>query len=201
MEITALDTNILLALNFDGGLVLDRIMWFISGKATWVPFYLFCLWFIWRKYGVKYMAAILVMAVAGVVLGDHICNFFKHNFQMLRPYRVAEIRDAVHTVWDPIKDAPYSCGRYGTASGHAATTMAIMVVVGHALRNQRWFWWVMGAIVLSVAYSRIYLGVHFLSQILLGWTIGAAVGYILVRILARWGDRLKEPRGSLPMWC
>lgn len=195
MEITTFDRELMLWLNFDGGAVLDSVMWFISAKAAWVPLYLFCLWVIGRRWGFKYALIILLAAVVGVVLSDHICNFFKHNFQMLRPYRVEGLKEQIHTIINPLTGAPYSCGRYGTASGHAATTMAIMLTVGHALRDRRWYWWVMGTVVVLVAYSRIYIGVHFPSQIALGWTVGAVVGYIIVRLLTRFFDRYRE--GSL----
>ena len=32
--------NLLLALNFDGGTVMDQIMYAISGKLIWIPFYI-----------------------------------------------------------------------------------------------------------------------------------------------------------------
>lgn len=34
MNFTALDHSVTLALNFDGGVVLDRLMWLISEKLT-----------------------------------------------------------------------------------------------------------------------------------------------------------------------
>ena len=38
------DESLFLALNFDGGPCLDRIMTLISGMAIWIPFYLLILW-------------------------------------------------------------------------------------------------------------------------------------------------------------
>ncbi|MBR5830157.1 MAG: phosphatase PAP2 family protein, partial [Tidjanibacter sp.] len=48
--------------------------------------------------------------------------------------------------------------------------------------------------VLLVGYSRIYLGVHFLSQILFGWVLGALVGGFVVWLLGKFGKRFKESR-------
>ena len=45
------DESLFLALNFDGGPCLDRIMTLISGMAIWIPFYLLILWLVCRRYG------------------------------------------------------------------------------------------------------------------------------------------------------
>ena len=47
------DESLFLALNFDGGPCLDRIMTLISGMAIWIPFYLLILWLVCRRYGCR----------------------------------------------------------------------------------------------------------------------------------------------------
>lgn len=125
MTFTSLDHAATLALNFDGGLVLDRFMWLASAKLTWAPLYLALLWLIYRKYGWKYMLVMLLAVLLGVALSDQICNYFKETYQMLRPNRVEGVKEGLHLVWNPIKEAFCIYGRYGTVSAHAATTMSI----------------------------------------------------------------------------
>jgi undecaprenyl-diphosphatase len=186
MSFTSLDHSATLALNFDGGLVTDRFMWFSSEIWAWTPLYLFLLYLVWRRWGWRYMFAILLAMVVGIALSDQICNYFKETFQMLRPNRVEGVREHLHYVWNPLKDALCAFGPYGTISAHAATTMSIFVIVGlGALRDVRPYWRWMPLWVVVVGYSRLYLGAHFLSQILGGWLLGAMVGYFVVWLLRR----------------
>lgn len=197
MNFTALDHSAILALNFDGGLVLDRLMWLTSEKLTWAPLYIALLWMIYRRWGWRYMAVMLLAVIVGVALSDQICNYFKETYQMLRPNRVEGVREQLHLVWDPIKKENCIFGRYGTISAHAATTMSIFWVVGlGAMRGVRRYWPWMAAWVVAVGYSRIYLGVHFPSQILFGWVLGTLVGLFVAWVLHRvkWFRNLAEPK-------
>lgn len=192
MDFTALDHNATLLLNFDGGVVMDRLMWLTSAKLTWAPLYIALLWLTCRKWGWRYMIVILLAVLLGVALSDQICNYFKETFQVFRPNRVEGLKDQLHLVWNPIKEQYCLYGRYGTISAHAATTMSIFIIVGAgAMRGSKCYWRWMPLWVLIVGYSRIYLGVHFLSQILFGWTLGALVGGLVIWLVEKFGSRLK----------
>ena len=45
------DHGMFMALNFDGGTALDRVMLTISGTAMWLPLYALILWLVWRRSG------------------------------------------------------------------------------------------------------------------------------------------------------
>ena len=90
------DNPIFLALNFDGGVVIDRLMWLFSAKAVWAPLYLFLLWMIWRKWGWRYVLVVLLSVVVGVVAGDQICNFFKNHSSALSYGRINPSHTITH---------------------------------------------------------------------------------------------------------
>jgi hypothetical protein len=94
MTIQSLDHSATLFLNFDGGVLLDRFMWFASEKFTWLPLYLLLLWFVARKWGWRYMLVVFVAVVLGVGLSDQICNFFKETFQVSFKEYVTQLRVA-----------------------------------------------------------------------------------------------------------
>lgn len=195
MNFTTLDYTATLFLNFDGGVVMDRLMWLASEKLTWAPLYLALLWLTYRRWGWRYMLVILLAVVLGVALGDQICNYFKDTFQMLRPNRVEGVKENLHLVWNPLREEFCMGGRYGTISAHAATTMSIFLIVGcGAMRGSKCYWCWMPLWVLLVGYSRIYLGVHSLAQVLFGLVLGALVGGFVLWLVEKFGKRFKESR-------
>ena len=67
---------------------------------------------------------------------------------------------------------------FGTASAHSANMMAIAVCFLFAFRPLGWVW--LGIAVLT-GISRVYVGVHWPSQVLLGWTCGAFMAFVATK--------------------
>ena len=71
-------------------------------------------------------------------------------------------------------------------SGHAMGSMTLACVLVLLAWHTRWRWWLalpMAAFTAMVGLSRVYLGVHYPSDILAGWAAAAAwtvVAYLLV---------------------
>lgn len=86
------------------------------------------------------------------------------------------------TLWESI--APESS--FSFPSGHAMGSITLAMVLVLLAWHTRWRWWVtvpMTAFVLMVGLSRVYLGVHYPSDILAGWAVAIAwtIGtYLLV---------------------
>jgi membrane-associated phospholipid phosphatase len=95
-------------------------------------------------------------------------SILKQAFHAPRPYWV-----------DPgIKAIRVSNG-FGMPSGHAQG--ATVWLYAAAMLRRRWFWVVTIIVVFLVGVSRIYLGVHFSTQVLAGWLIGIVVIILFVR--------------------
>ena len=110
---------------------------------------------------------------AGVALiGSALLNVgAKHLFARARP-----------SLWESISPE----ATFSFPSGHAMGSMTLAMVLVLLAWYTRWRWWVtvpMAVFVVLVGLSRVYLGVHFPSDILAGWTAAIAwtvLAYLLV---------------------
>lgn len=227
--VTPGDTDIFLftALNFDGGPALDWVMYQASERLTWLPFYVFILWLVYknvgpgsavaltlglivRQIGIKSFAAFFlifhklgirlvalfltwvmfrklgaraaitffVVCAMMITCADQTASLCKDYMPKYRPTHYDVLAGQVHTVYG------YTGGLYGTVSSHAANAMALMILAGLTLKR-RWLWWAMSVWVALMSYSRIYLGVHYPMDILLGLVEGAFWGIVWWLILRK----------------
>ena len=83
---------------------------------------------------------------------------------------------------------------YSFPSGHAMDTAALAAALYFGLPPHRRRWWVLAPLfALGVGWARLYLGVHFPSDVLAGWSAGAG-WVLLVQALA--GPEKAAPAGS-----
>ena len=68
-------------------------------------------------------------------------------------------------------------------SGHSASALAFAVAVGDVIPALRWPLRMVGG---TVAFSRVYTGVHYPGDVL----VGAATGALLGRLVSRLGERI-----------
>ena len=177
-----IDKTLLLWLNGWHSPFFDDIMFFISGKWQWIPFYMLLIALIIRKYKRK---AIVILIAAGVLitLSDQLSNLLKETVQRPRPCKDAEIGHLVVLVND------YCRGAYGFVSAHAANSFALAGFISLLFRNK---WVTMGMLSWAaiVSYSRIYLGVHYPGDIIAGAVLGLLLSriiYIVISGLAKLG--------------
>ena len=71
---------------------------------------------------------------------------------------------------------------FGIPSGHAQNTIALLGIMAASVRK-RWAWVIALTIVFLVGLSRLYLGVHFVHDVLAGWLIG---GLLLGAVMGLW---------------
>jgi undecaprenyl-diphosphatase len=109
-------------------------------------------------------AAILALVACGI--GNGLTDVLKHKFPMHRPFQPEALGVLIHT---RVGTTP----SMGTASAHAANMAALAIVT--TLMLGRWGWpWI--GVALLTGLSRVYVGAHFPSQVLLGWTCGSVGG-------------------------
>ena len=179
------DERLFLALNELHATWLDPIMLWSSGNLLWLPLYAFLLYQLSRLPRIHTIVALLCIA-AGIALSDQLTStVLKPLVARPRPTWNTELGPLVHTVND------YRGGHFGFPSSHAANTFCVAVLLILILRK-RWFLWLL-LWSAWVSYSRIYLGVHYPADVLIGALLGSGCGWIafgLYKVGCRVGEKL-----------
>ena len=158
--------------------LLDNFMWMCSHKLTWVPLYL-CLFIIfvykyrnnWKEYVLIFVSIFFVILICDQVAS----GILKPMFQRFRPTHHPDFKDQVDFIFG------YRGGRYGFASSHASNAFGLAMFTALLFRNKL-FSITIFAFAAITAYSRIYLGVHFISDIVAGTLIGIITGILIYKL-------------------
>lgn len=171
-QLLELDKELFLYLNGLGTPTWDGLWLTITHEYTFAPLYAILLVLIYKKYGLKPLLMTVVVIAAMITFTDQITNLFKHGFMRPRPCRVDSLYE------EGMRYIAERCGRYGFFSGHSSNSMAAAVFGGLILRPYfknlifiLLFW------SFIVAYSRIYVGVHYPLDIICGMAFGALAGF------------------------
>lgn len=177
-KLELLDRELFLAINGWHAPVLDNVMFYISQIWVFAPVFVYWLYLVYAKVGVKKLLIILGFFVLLIALTDQTSNRIKHSVKRYRPTHNLEIQSQVHTVNE------YKGGTYGFFSGHATNSFGIAMIL-FLLFNKKsivfrasFFAW--AAI---TAYSRMYLGVHYPSDIFVGIVVGVFWGFMVYQLI------------------
>ena len=145
-------------------------MWIFSGKTVWLPLAAFILIVLlykkkWRESILILLAIVLVVTLCDQ-FASHVC---KPIFTRFRPTHHPDFMDQVKTVFG------YRGGKYGFISSHAANAFGFATYMSLLFRYRLFTWTIFLWAVLT-AYTRVYLGVHFISDIVPGAIAGVFFG-------------------------
>jgi undecaprenyl-diphosphatase len=178
-----LDSGLLLRINALHAPWLDEIMWALSSKWINIPL-AFCIILLlksqlsWKKATLIFLISLGVVAFADVIS----TQLFKDGFQRLRPSHDPHVARQLHYYLI----APgnyYLGGRFGFVSSHAANLAALFAFIFPYFKKYTYSIYALGIYIFLVAYSRVYLGVHFPSDVLCGALLGLVIGWLLRRYL------------------
>lgn len=173
--INTLDTEVFLELNQNHAPFWDYFMSAFSGKIIWVPMYATVVYLILKNLNWKISLCLFIGIALTIALSDITCaKIIRPMAERLRPANLENpISHMVHIVEN------YRGGAYGFPSCHAANSFAFVTFLAMIIKNRLLvtsaFAW---AIINS--YSRIYLGVHYTGDIIVGAVVGFLIAWLVI---------------------
>ena len=185
-----LDQQITLALNGSDNIFWDNVMMTVTNTWAWSLVIVVLLWVMFKNKDLKEFLLILVSMILMIVVADRLCSgFVKPMVARWRPTQDPQIMYLIDVV------DGYRGGRFGFFSGHACNTFCMATFMAMLFRHRAvsatlYFW------ALTTTFTRIYLGVHYFGDVLVGMLIGCIIGLAFYLIYDRVSYRFGGTRVS-----
>lgn len=173
-ELIQLDKAIFLYLNNLGSARWDGLWLIITKQLYWTPIFLIIFYFIIKKIGWKQFGFVVLFLAVLILVTDQMTNLFKYSFERLRPCNDPSLEGQMRSVL--VRKS------FSFFSGHASNSMATTTFIFLLFRKYFKYSFLLFLFPLIFAYSRIYLGLHFPSDILTGYLFGLFLGTFFYRL-------------------
>lgn len=164
-----IDKQLFLLLNQWGNPSIDGFWKFITVQFYWSPVFLFVFYVTQKKIGWKVFIKLILLIAILILVTDQFTNLVKFLIDRTRPCNDLSLVGKMRVVMQRSSPSFFS--------GHASNSMANAVLFFFILKKYYRYAYLVFLFPLLFGYSRIYLGLHFPSDILVGYFIGAIFGY------------------------
>jgi undecaprenyl-diphosphatase len=186
-QIKAIDTDLFIFLNSKHNAFFDVVMYWASHKFFWIPLYLFFLYLVYKQIG-KQFWTVLIAVVLLIVVSDQLSvHAFKNVFMRLRPCHEPLLQSGIHLLNN------HCGGSFGFVSSHAANTFALASFLSLFFNNKiRYFTLFLIIWACFVSYSRVYSGVHYPGDVLVGGVLGSAIGIVVYKLYVFYTNKFQK---------
>ncbi|MGJ8742854.1 phosphatase PAP2 family protein [Polaribacter sp.] len=164
------DKQLLVFLNSLGSEQWDPLWLVITNQIYWSPLFIFIFYLVIKAFGWKQGGFMILSMILLVAFSDQFTNLIKNSVARLRPNNDPEIKHLLRTLINPQS--------FSFTSGHATTSTFFSVFVVLLLKDRYKYIYFVLFWPLIFAYSRLYLGVHFPIDIIVGMIVGVTLANI-----------------------
>lgn len=143
----------------------------LRNQSTWYLLYAFFLYFIIRLYKKESWKIFLGIALMILCSDQFSANLVKNTFQRLRPCAEPSLSGITHHLIA-------SCNGFSFISAHATNHFAIAIFISFFLKSYgRFLLPILIIWALSIAFSQVYVGVHYPLDVIVGAIVGSLFGF------------------------
>ncbi len=181
-SILNLDREVFIFLNNLGSEAWDPIWLLITKQINWIPIFLIFFYLIFKHYGWRHSLLIILMISLLILITDQTTNhLFKYRFIRLRPSSDPSLEGLIRAV--------KTSHTFSFISGHASNSMASCFFLFTVLKTRVKYIGFMFLWPLIFAYSRIYLGLHYPTDILVGYLWGILMALLVLKLYVMLRDK------------
>lgn len=174
-----IDTQLTLLLNGSESVILDQFALTATATSTWLPLAVLLLYVVIRGNKWQNVLIVILSIALAITLADQLASgVCKPLVARLRPSQDPLLSGVIDIVGD------YRGGRYGFFSSHAANTCAVATFLSLLFRNKGltialYSWTLLNC------WTRVYLGVHYVGDLLVGLLWGTIVGILVYKLAVK----------------
>lgn len=178
-QINQLDHQLTLAINGSDSLFWDNVIYTVTNTFSWTLVLITLFIIIFRNNNYKEMVLVIVSMALLIIVADRICSgIVKPTVARWRPTQDPQLMYLIDVVRD------YRGGRFGFFSGHACNTFCMATFLSWLFRSGKvsvvLFLWAA-----TTTYTRLYLGVHYLGDVTVGFLVGITLGTLFYLAMQR----------------
>ena len=179
-ELSGIDKYILYWFNGSNSLFEDGLVSLLTSGMTWIPLYIALFYLVMKNNDtVGQIMLIVGSIILCIILTGGIDDIFiKPWIGRVRPCNDPDINAHLNLITGQVESG------FSFFSAHAANTMSLAVFLCLLIKDSIFKIVMIGWSLLN-GWSRLYLGVHFPSDVLFGFLYGAVIGIIIFSFYKR----------------
>jgi undecaprenyl-diphosphatase len=151
--------------------ILDQFFLFVTHISSEIILFVgFTALFLWKDHKRRWILPLWVTFAISAIIGV----FLKITIQRPRPFQLGIV-----SLLPVLQEASYSIWSFSFPSNHALLAFCAIPILSEQYPKLKKLWI---AIAIIVAFSRVYFGLHFFSDVLAGGLIGYVIGMLVVKL-------------------